>query len=144
MIDLDDEQKLYGLKLALVQAKKAQARHTYPIGAVITTLEGKVIARSHNRVVPGRDPTAHAEVEVIRKAGAYLQANKRQSVLYTTLEPCLMCMGAILEANIAAVVWAFRDNYRGAASFVLEQYQKKKLVKPVVFAEPHPAMAAEV
>ena len=103
-IRITNEQIVDGLRLALEQARAAKHQNTCPIGAIITDKEGNVIAQAHNMVVPNQDPTAHAEIEVIRKAGKYLREHKYQSVLHTTVEPCLMCMGAIIASDIAMVV----------------------------------------
>jgi len=130
--------------LALAEARKAQRKHTYPIGAVLTTLDGELIAKAHNRVKSHHDPTAHAEVEVIRKAGAFLQKDKRQSVLYTTTEPCLMCMGAILAADIAVVVWGVSDAYGGAADFIADSYRRQNLVLPQLVREPLPELVGPI
>jgi len=144
MTSLSDGQVSDGLRLALAEARKAQRKHTYPIGAVITTLDGDVIAKAHNRVKSHHDPTAHAEVEVIRKAGAFLQKNKRQGVLYTTMEPCLMCMGAIIMADISVVVWGVSDTYAGAVDFVMNTYQKENLVLPQLVREPLPELIGPI
>jgi len=139
-----DEQLVTGLRLALAQAKAAEELNTYPIGAIITDFEGNIIAQAHNRVIPNHDPTAHAEIEVIRKAGKHLREHKHQSVLYTTVEPCLMCMGAIITADIATVVWGVNDRYAGAAGFVLTRYEKQNLKKPTAIPEPDPETAMEI
>lgn len=143
-ITISEQQVFNGLSLALAQAKLARQEHTYPIGAVITSLDGSVIAEAHNRVKSNSDPTAHAEMEVIRKAGTFLQKNKRQSVLYTTIEPCLMCTGAILNSDIAVVVWGVSDTYGGAVGFVASSYKKENLVMPKIIAEPSPELAKKI
>jgi len=144
MSNLSVGQISVGLNLALAEARKAQRKHTYPIGAVLTTLDGELIAKAHNRVKSHHDPTAHAEVEVIRKAGAFLQKDKRQSVLYTTTEPCLMCMGAILAADIAVVVWGVSDAYGGAADFIADSYRRQNLVLPQLVREPLPELVGPI
>lgn len=144
MTRLSQQQISIGLTLALAEAKKAQRKHTYPIGAVLTTLDGTLIAKAHNRVKSHNDPTAHAEIEVIRKAGLFLQKNKYQSVLYTTCEPCLMCMGAILHADISDLVWGVSDSYGGAVDFVRNSYQKENMIFPTVIAEPLPELSKEI
>ncbi len=142
--DLLDAQITDGLRLALEQARKAEQLGTYPIGAIITDAKGNVIAQAHNLVIPHNDPTAHAEIEVIRKAGAYLRKHKCESVLYVTVEPCLMCMGAIMAADITAVVWGVNDQYGGAARFVLEQYKKENARKVHAMPEPRAEIAREI
>ena len=141
---ISDKQIASGLQLALEQAKAAKQQNTYPIGAIITDFDGNVIAQAHNMVVPKQDPTAHAEIEVIRKAGKYLRESKYQSVLYTTIEPCLMCMGAIIASDISIVVWGVNDLYGGAAEFVLNEYTKENARKPDVISEPDSDIAVEI
>lgn len=143
-INLSDEQITNGLQLALEQARKAERLKTYPIGAIITDAIGNVIAQAHNLVIPRNDPTAHAEIEVIRKAGRYLRKHKYQSVLYVTVEPCLMCMGAIIAADITAIVWGVNDKYGGAARFVLERYEKENMKNALAIPEPRAEIAKEI
>ena len=133
-----------GLHLALNQAKEAYKKNTYPIGAVIVKPDGELVAQAHNLVVLNNDPTAHAEMEAIRRAGKYLRQNKYQAILYTTVEPCLMCMGAILAADISTVVWAVSDNYGGAVQLVVNMYIKGNSRKPKLIAEPLPEIASSI
>ncbi len=143
-MSISEEQMSNGLSLALLQAEKARLEQTYPIGAVVTSLDGRVIAEAHNRVKSSNDPTAHAEIEVIRKAGLFLQIHKRQGVLYTTVEPCLMCTGAILAADIAVLVWGVSDSYGGAVSFVADAYRRENVVMPQIIAEPSPELGRKI
>lgn len=102
------------LVLALEEAKAAATRGEVPVGAVLVK-DDTVIARSGNRIVEKHDPTAHAEMEVIR-AGAEVLNNERLTgtTLYVTLEPCAMCAGAIAHARIPRVVYAAADPKGGA------------------------------
>ncbi len=86
-----------------------------PVGAVLVR-DGEIIGEGWNRTVTLSDPTAHAEIVALRQAGAHL-GNYRMpgSTLYVTLEPCVMCAGAIVHARIARVVFATRDPKTGAA-----------------------------
>ena len=106
----DDE----AIALALEKAKESAARGEVPVGAVLT-LDGEVLAADGNRIVERHDPTAHAEILVIR-AGAAKLANERLSgtTLYVTLEPCAMCAGAIAMARVARLVFAAADPKGGA------------------------------
>lgn len=106
----DDE----AIALALQKAKEAAARGEVPVGAVLTR-GGELLAAAGNRIVETRDPTAHAEMLVIRAACAKL-GNERltDAVLYVTLEPCAMCAGAIAMARISRLVFAADDPKGGA------------------------------
>jgi tRNA(adenine34) deaminase len=100
---------------AIAEARKAEAIAEVPIGCVIV-LDGRIIARAHNLRETKQDPAAHAELLAIRKASRKL-GNWRllNTTLYVTLEPCLMCMGAIILARIPTVVFGCFDPKAGAA-----------------------------
>lgn len=113
------------MRLALAEARSAEAAGEVPVGAVILAPDGNVLATGNNRVLRDSDPTAHAEIVAIRAAGRAL-ANYRLltptgegCTLYVTLEPCAMCAGAILHARIARVVYAAADPKAGACGSVL-------------------------
>ena len=112
------------MQLALAEARAAEAAGEVPVGAVVVSPAGEVIARGNNRVLRDSDPTAHAEVVALRAAGRAL-ANYRLltpeggCMLYVTLEPCAMCAGAILHARIARLVYAAPDPKAGACGSVL-------------------------
>jgi len=100
---------------ALAEARKAEGKAEVPIGCVIVR-EGKIIARAHNLRESAQDPAAHAELLAIRKAAKKLGAWRLLGcTLYVTLEPCLMCMGAIILARIPLVVFGCFDPKAGAA-----------------------------
>ncbi len=103
------------LELALEEAQLAAQEGTYPIGAVVVSPDGVILSRGRNRVYSAGDYTAHAEVEALRNAGGVLMASSfwGKCTLYTTLEPCLMCAGALLMATIVRVVWAANDENYG-------------------------------
>jgi tRNA(Arg) A34 adenosine deaminase TadA len=104
------------MELALTEARQAAAREEVPVGAVLIAADGKtVLAADGNRIVERHDPTAHAEIQVIRKAGAAL-GNERLvgTTLFVTLEPCAMCAGAISLARVSRVVFAATDPKGGA------------------------------
>ena len=109
---MDDEQ---AIALAGAEAQAAAGRGEVPVGAVLVSDQGEVLAQSGNRILEKKDPTAHAEMEVIRAAAAAL-GNERLTgtTLYVTLEPCAMCAGAIALARIARVVFAAEDPKGGA------------------------------
>jgi tRNA(adenine34) deaminase len=108
-----DDKDRYFLEMALGEAEQSLKENTYPIGAVIVDENDKLIAIGRNRVHPLLDATAHAEIDAIRNAGeAILQAkvHSEKLTLYTSVEPCPMCTGAILFAHIRKVVWAMNDD----------------------------------
>ena len=99
---------------ALAEARKAARRGEVPVGAVVVR-GGSVISRGHNRKESALDPTAHAEMEAITGAARALGAWRLSgTTLYVTLEPCLMCMGAIIQARIPRLVFGCMDPKAGA------------------------------
>jgi len=102
------------MKLAISEAKKALIKNEVPIGAILVS-EGKIIASDHNRCITNNDPTAHAEILTIRSAANKL-SNYRltKTFLYVTMEPCIMCMGAILHARIKKLIFGCYDFKWGA------------------------------
>jgi tRNA(adenine34) deaminase len=110
-----EEQDNDYLSIALAEAKAAASRGEVPIGAVLVSASGEVLAKAGNCIVETCDPTAHAEIRVLREAARRL-ANERLTgtVLYVTLEPCAMCAGAISLARVARLVYAASDPKGGA------------------------------
>lgn len=104
------------MQLALAEAKKAGQIDEVPIGAVIVSNDGKVLASAHNQVILRSDPTAHAELIAIREA-CNARGNYRllKASMYVTVEPCPMCMGAIVHARLARLVFGTSDPKWGAA-----------------------------
>ena len=104
------------MKLALSEAKKAAQKAEIPIGAVLVAQNGEILAATHNQTVSLHDPTAHAEILALR-AGARKTKNYRllNTTLYVTIEPCVMCMGAVVHARISALVFGAKDVKWGAA-----------------------------
>jgi tRNA(adenine34) deaminase len=103
------------MTLALKEAEKAFQEDEVPIGAVLVSSGGEVIAADHNRTRQHNDPTAHAEILVLRKAARILN-NFRLSgtILFVTIEPCLMCAGAVIQARVDQVVFGTADPKAGA------------------------------
>ena len=103
------------MSLAFDEACAAAREGEVPVGAVLVDAKGQVLARAHNSVVGLSDPTAHAELLCLRQAGLAL-GNYRLSgsILVVTLEPCLMCVGALVHARVAGVVFASPDPKAGA------------------------------
>lgn len=105
----------YWMDKAIAEARRAECKEEVPIGCVIVK-EGRIIARAHNLRESKQDPAAHAELLAIRKAAKKLGAWRLlDCTLYVTLEPCLMCMGAIILARIPQVVFGCFDPKAGAA-----------------------------
>ncbi|MFI8575378.1 nucleoside deaminase [Rossellomorea aquimaris] len=103
----------YFLELALEEAEKALNENTYPVGAVIVDENHNIIAKGRNRVHTQQDTTAHAEIDAIRNAGKSIfnaKVNREKFTIYTSLQPCPMCTGGILFANIKKVVWLLNDD----------------------------------
>lgn len=112
---------------ALKEAKAAFAADEVPVGAVIVH-EGKVIARAHNQVEMLKDPTAHAEMIALTQAANTLQEKWLYgAVLYVTLEPCAMCMGAVILARLERVVFGAPDPKTGACGSVFNIAQDRRL-----------------
>jgi tRNA(adenine34) deaminase len=111
------EEDLSFMDLALAEARRAEALDEVPIGAVIV-LEGRVIGRGHNRTRADATPLAHAELLAIGEAArATGDARLVGATVYTTVEPCFMCAGALSHARVARVVWGVRDpKFGGCAS----------------------------
>jgi len=103
------------IALALAEAEAAAQRGEVPVGAVLVSAGGEVLARDGNRIVERRDPTAHAEMLVLR-AGTEKLNNERLlgTTLYVSLEPCAMCVGAVSLARVARLVFAAEDPKGGA------------------------------
>jgi len=103
------------IALALAEAQQAAARGEVPVGAVLLAADGTLLAQDGNRILEKKDPTAHAEMLVIRAACERL-GNERltTTTLYVSLEPCTMCVGAIAMARIARVVFCAEDPKGGA------------------------------
>lgn len=115
------------MQMALALAREAGAAGEVPVGAVVVR-DGEVIGRGFNQPIGRNDPTAHAEVVALRDAGMN-EENYRLpgSTLYVTLEPCLMCAGAIMHARVARVVFGARDPKTGVAGSVTDMFAETRL-----------------
>ena len=118
---------LHFMQLALAEARASADAGEVPIGALLVQ-DGSVLARSGNRTIRDNDPTAHAEIVVIRE-GARLLGNYRLggTTLYVTLEPCAMCAGAIVQARISRLVYGADDPKGGAFRSCFEILTHPKL-----------------
>lgn len=107
--------------LALEQAQLAYALGEVPVGAVVVDALGRLVGQGHNRTIIDHDPTAHAEIVALRTAAQQLENYRLPGLsLYVTLEPCIMCMGAMLHARLARVVFGGTDPKTGACGSVID------------------------
>lgn len=104
------------MRHAIVEAQLATREDEVPVGAVLVAQDGTVLAKAHNQTITFCDPTAHAEILALRSASQAL-GNYRlpNTILYVTIEPCVMCMGALLQARVANIVYGAKDPKWGAA-----------------------------
>lgn len=103
------------MALALKEAQKAEGMDEVPVGAVIVDKNNKVIGQGFNKPISTNDPTSHAEINAIRMACDRLKNYRlTQTSLYVTIEPCIMCMGAIIHARIKRIVFGAADPKWGA------------------------------
>ena len=107
--------------LAIEEAQKACRLAEIPVGAVLVGSDGQILGRAHNMPISSNDPTAHAEILAIREAAARI-GNYRlpEAVVYVTLEPCAMCVGAMLHGRVKRLVFGARDPRGGAAGSVVD------------------------
>ncbi|MCX8093086.1 MAG: tRNA adenosine(34) deaminase TadA [Candidatus Goldbacteria bacterium] len=114
------------MRQALKEAEKAYKKDEVPVGTVIV-YNNKIIARAHNLIKTKKDPTAHAEILAIKKAAKKLN-NERliDTSLYVTLEPCAMCVGAIILARIKNLIFGASDPKTGACGSVFDIINSKK------------------
>ena len=106
----------YFMRMALGEAESALESGEVPVGSVIT-MEGRVLAKTHNSPILMKDPTAHAEILAIREAADRTENYRLHgTTLYVTIEPCVMCAGAIIHARIARLVFGATDPKGGALS----------------------------
>lgn len=125
-ISEDDEDTRF-MRAALAQADEAAAAGEVPIGAVVV-IGGELVGRGMNRVIRDGDTTAHAEIVALRDAFRVLNNYRAPgATIYTTVEPCAMCAGALLHARVSRVVWGAPDLKFGAAGSVVDLFAEAKL-----------------
>ena len=119
----DEEWMQYALQLA----KKSEQRDEVPVGAIIV-YKNKIIGEGWNQPISSNNPTAHAEIMALQDAGEKI-GNYRllDSTMYVTLEPCVMCAGALVHARIAKLVYAVDDQKTGACGSVFNMIQAEEL-----------------
>jgi tRNA(adenine34) deaminase len=115
------------MRMAIEQAQLAAQSGEVPVGAVLVR-DGQVISKAFNKPIANHDPSAHAEMLVLREA-ALAEENYRipGTTLYVTLEPCAMCSGAMLHARVGRVVYGAPDPKTGAAGSVLDLFSSKQI-----------------
>lgn len=103
------------MRAALAAARRAGARGEVPVGAVVA-LDGRIVASAGNRSIRGHDPTGHAEIRALRRAARRIGAYRlERATVVATLEPCVMCMGAMVHARVGRLVFGALDPKTGAA-----------------------------
>ena len=108
------------MKIALIEAKLAMDENEVPVGAILVQ-GNNLIAKAHNQPIKKNDPTAHAEIQVLRKAGEKLKNYRlAKTTLYVTLEPCAMCFGAMIHARIERVVFGASDFKSGVCGSTID------------------------
>lgn len=124
MTEADD----LAMRRALALAAEAAAASEIPVGAVILDAEGRIVAEGRNNREETHDPTGHAEIDALRRAAASAGSwNLAGHTLVVTLEPCLMCAGAILQARIGRVVFGAWDDKAGAAGSLYDVLRDRRL-----------------
>jgi tRNA(adenine34) deaminase len=105
--------EIFFMQRALAQAKKASDMGEVPVGAVLT-FEGEIIAESHNQPISMNDPNSHAEINVIRQAAKFFNNYRLEKTsIYVTLEPCMMCCGALIHSRIENLIFSATDPKSG-------------------------------
>ncbi len=123
------------MRIALAEAGRAREAGEVPIGAVIVR-NGELLAAAHNHPIALNDPSAHAEILVIRAAAAAVGTYRLPgTTIYVTLEPCLMCAGAILHARIERLVFGAADPKGGAAISLYRLFEDRRLNHVVAVTE---------
>jgi tRNA(adenine34) deaminase len=124
---MPNEQDAEFMKMALMQAHLARDAGEVPVGAVLVANQ-QVIATGHNQPIGHHDPSAHAEIVTLKAAGAAL-SNYRlpETTLYVTLEPCMMCCGAIMHARVSRLVYGASDAKTGCVHSVMKLFDNIQL-----------------
>ena len=133
MASSSDDEKY--MRMAIAQAQEAAERDEVPVGAVVVC-HGRVIARAHNLTETLTDVTAHAEMQAITSASSFLGGKYlNDCTLYVTVEPCLMCAGALGWSQISRVVYGTSDEKKGYHTFCTNPFHKKTEIVSGVLGE---------
>jgi tRNA(adenine34) deaminase len=117
---MDQIDDIKWMKLAIKQAKLAKKKEEVPVGAILIK-DNKLIASAHNQPITTKDPTAHAEIQLLRLASKKLNNYRLpNTTMYVTLEPCIMCLGAIMQARIEKIVFGTNDEKTGACGSCID------------------------
>ncbi len=108
------------INLAIEEALKGKEENEVPVGAVWVSDDGEIIIKNHNRSIQLKDPTAHAEILVIKEAAKRLDTIHIGGILYTTMIPCMMCAGAILISRINELYYGVENDYFGSSIDVIQ------------------------
>ena len=131
-MELDDN---YFMRLALAEARKAALADEVPVGAIVVVSQ-RIIARAHNLTEQLNDVTAHAEMQAITSAANYLNGKYLVGCsLYVTLEPCVMCAGALAWSQLERVVYAASDSKRGFHQAALSLHPKTAVLGGIMAEE---------
>jgi len=111
------DQDFYFMKLALEEAEQAYKQNEVPIGAIAVNKHSVIAGRGYNNPIALNDPTAHAEINALREASAFMKNYRLPGLtLYVTLEPCIMCYGAIVQARVERLIFGAYDKRSGVTS----------------------------
>ena len=122
------------MRLALELAKEAAENGEVPVGCVIVDRDGNVIGKGRNRRIEKNDATAHAEMEAIREASAYLRDWRLDGcTMVVTLEPCPMCAGAIIMCRVSTLVFGAREALTGSVGSVIDLFSENYGHSPAVY-----------
>ncbi len=124
---MDRETAERWMREALLEARRAEAKGEVPVGAVVL-IDGKIFGRGHNSSIELHDPTAHAEIVALRQA-AHNVSNYRLpgSIVIVTIEPCIMCLGAMIQARVEEVIYGASDPKAGAVQSCFQLAQSELL-----------------
>jgi tRNA(adenine34) deaminase len=126
-MSLNPEQHEFWMNLALEEARTASLEDEVPVGAVLV-INNELVAKGHNQPIQDKDPSSHAEIRVLREAASKLGNYRLPGAsLYVSLEPCLMCCGAIFQARIAQVYFGAYDPKTGCAGSVMNVFENTQL-----------------
>jgi tRNA(adenine34) deaminase len=124
---MPNEQDAEFMKMALMQAHQALDAGEVPVGAVLVVNQ-QIIASGHNQPIGNHDPSAHAEIVTLKAAGAALNNYRLPgTTLYVTLEPCMMCCGAIMHARVSRLVYGASDAKTGCVHSVMKLFDNAQL-----------------